>query len=123
MAVNFFETEPTRKSVLSVIGVPRAVSTTPGHVRSAHRYLEIERPAAPSGDLGVMCRHHEGAARGRYVEHPGEHDSAGRGVKFCGGFVGDEQPGLQGQGAGNGHALLLAAGQFLHDLPGVIEKA
>ena len=78
---------------------------------------------APFGDFGVVGGDHRGSPSGGHTEYAGQCDGAGCGVEFGGGFVGDEQPGLQGQGAGDGDALLLAAGQFFDDLPGVGTKA
>jgi hypothetical protein len=58
----------------------------------------------------------DAAAPGGHLEHAVQDDGPGRLVEFGGGLVGDQQPGVPGQGAGHRHPLLLAAGQFLHDL-------
>ena len=43
------------------------------------------------------------------------HGTRGR-VEFCGGLVGDEQPGLDRERPGHGDALLLSARKFLDEL-------
>ncbi len=48
-----------------------------------------------------------------------EDDGAGGGVEVSGGLVGEEDRGAEGEGAGQGHALLLAAGE----LDGVVVEA
>ena len=50
------------------------------------------------------------------VEQAEDADGGGR-VEFAGGFVGEDQGGRVGQGAGDGDALLLAAGEFVGAVP------
>ena len=60
---------------------------------SADHDAEVEGVVASFGHFGVVGGDHEGSAGGGYVEDPREYDGAGCGVEFCGGFVGDQQPG------------------------------
>jgi hypothetical protein len=48
---------------------------------------------------------------------------AGLGVQLPGGLVGQQQPGARRESTGDGHALLLAAGELARPVPGVAGQA
>jgi hypothetical protein len=80
---------------------------------------KVKNPVAPLGNLGVVRSEHEGSAPGRHVEHPGQRDGTRRLVEFGSRLVGNQQPGLECERAGDGGPLLLAAGQLVDKLVGV----
>lgn len=53
---------------------------------------------------------------GGHLEYLRQHHGTRGRVEFCGGFVGDEQPGLDRERPGHGDALLLPARKFLDEL-------
>ena len=57
------------------------------------------------------------------TQHPAE-DQIPRGTVLLGGrLIRDQHGGLRGQGPGDRHPLLLAAGQLVGQLPGVLSQA
>ena len=78
--------------------------------------MQVQDPVAPLGHLRVVRGHHQRAAAGDHIEDPGQHHGPGGRVELGGRLVGDQQLGLEGQRAGDGDALLLAAGQLLDQL-------
>ena len=70
-----------------------------------------------------MGSEHQCAAGLGDLEHPGESEDPGGRVQLGGRLVGDEQPRLQSQRPGDCRALLLAAGELVHELVGVREQA
>jgi hypothetical protein len=54
--------------------------------------------------------HNQGFALADELAKEGKDFAGGAEVEVAGGFVGDDERGIVGQGAGNGGALLLAAG-------------
>src|SRR6185437_5367717 len=84
---------------------------------------EAEDGVAAVGDVGVVGRQDDRTALGGDGEHAGQDDLAGDGILLGGGLVGDEQFGTGRQGAGDGDALLLPAGQFVHQAARVVGEA
>ena len=81
-------------------------------------------PVAGFGHLGVVGDEEEGFALA--VDEVGEEaeDAVGvGGVEVAGRFVGQEDAGVVGQGAGNGDALLFAAGEVLAVAADLVAKA
>src|SRR5437764_821526 len=64
------------------------------------------------GHVGLVGDHHDGAALGVEPAEQRQHVLGGDGVEVAGGLVGQDQGGIGGDGAGDRHPLLLAAGQL-----------
>ena len=66
------------------------------------------------GDLRVVGDHHQGLGKGPDgALEQGQHVGAGPAVQVAGGLVGQDQGGLGHQGPGDGHPLLLPAGELV----------
>ena len=74
--------------------------------------LNAEHPVRHAHHLGAVGDHDHGLAGppGEAVEDL-QHLAAGLEVEVAGGLVGEDQQRIVGQGAGDGHALLLAPGE------------
>jgi hypothetical protein len=80
--------------------------------------LHLEHAAAAGGEAGIMGDDEKGGAGSRLAfEQKVEDRGAGLDVEIAGGLVCEEQLGPRGGGAGDGDALLLAAGK-LHRIMG-----
>ena len=65
------------------------------------------------GDVGLMGDDDDGVALGVEVVEEGHDLVAGFGVEVSGGLVGEDDGGVVDQGAGDGDALALAAGELI----------
>ena len=65
------------------------------------------------GDVGLVGDEHDGVAFGVEVVEEGHDLVAGLGVEVSGGLVGEDDGGLVDQGAGDGDALALTAGELV----------
>ena len=85
---------------------------------------EEQHPVGVGRGHRVVGDHHDGLAEvGHGLAHEAEDLGAGPRVEVAGGLVGEDDLRLAGQGAGHGHALLLAArrarsGRWLRRSPG-----
>src|ERR1700690_2622595 len=71
------------------------------------------QPLAASGQGRIMGDQHQSAAMaGRQLEHQVDDLAPGLAIQIARGLVGQQQAGLDGKGAGERHALLLAAGKL-----------
>jgi hypothetical protein len=65
------------------------------------------------GDVGLVGDEHDGVAAGVEGVEEGHDLEAGFGVEVAGGLVGEDDGGVVDQGAGDGDALALAAGELV----------
>ncbi len=77
--------------------------------------LQPDDPLGLDGDGVVVGDEHHGVPRGVELLQHGQHLPARVGVQGAGGLVGQDHRRVPGQGPGDGHPLLLAAGE-LHGL-------
>ena len=92
-------------------------------VRLNQSVAETDDPFGVRGDV-VLVRHHDD--RASLVVQPGEqlHDLQGRfRVQVAGGFIRQNEIRIVDQAAGDGHALLLAAGQLRRPVPQPLAQA
>jgi hypothetical protein len=74
----------------------------------------VDQAPGARGGLGVVRDHHDGLAEfAVQLVQQVQHLGGGHAVEVAGGFVGDDQRRVGHQCAGNGHALLLAAGELV----------
>src|SRR6187549_319191 len=75
--------------------------------------LEAEASAEPAGGLLVVGHHHESALQDRVKLEQEIEDRGGvSGIEVAGGLVAKQDAGIEKQGAGDGHALLLSSRQL-----------
>src|SRR6202044_3649968 len=73
----------------------------------------LDAPLHDGRDVGVVGDDHDGGAVAVQLAEQFQDGRAGRGVQVAGGLIGHDQGGPAGQGAGDGGALLLTAGQLV----------
>ena len=78
-----------------------------------HPIGDPDDPFGGPGDVGVMGDQNNGDAF-LFVESPEkfQHFFTGLGVEVAGGLIGEQDGGIIDQGPGNGHPLLLPAGEL-----------
>ena len=86
---------------------------TSGAVLDDFAVAEDDFASALVGEDGVMGDHDDGVSLGVEVVEDLHDFAAGGGVEVAGGLVGEEDVGLADEGAGDGDALELAAGELL----------
>jgi hypothetical protein len=84
---------------------------------------EEDHPVGPAGVPGFVGDQHAGSARVASSAQHLQHGLAGLRVQCAGGLVGQYQPALPDQGAGDRGALLLATGQFAGEPVGQLGDA
>ena len=85
--------------------------------------LQVDAAIGAAADALVVRDHQDGAALGVEVGEEIEHDLLVGGVEVAGGLVGEDDLGIVGEGAGNGDALLFAAGKLAGQVMGAIAQA
>jgi NAD(P)H-dependent flavin oxidoreductase YrpB (nitropropane dioxygenase family) len=96
---------------------------TSGWCRSRDRGVlagQRQHAAASLGDLGVVGGDEQGGAGVGHVKQPAEDDRSGGPVLLGGRFVGEQDPRVQRDRAGDRHPLLLTARELLDELVGVV---
>ena len=104
--------------------VTGVTGTLPAAWSSSCPSLDADHPVGQRHHHRVVGGHQRGDALG--LHHPAQqrhHRQARLGVQLPGRLVGDQQPGRAGQGPGDRHPLLLAAGQLARPLLGVVGQA
>jgi hypothetical protein len=85
---------------------------------------DVEDAVAGAGEIGVVGDDDEGfAAFVGEIEEEGHDFGAVFGVEVAGGFVGEEDIGIVDEGAGDGGALLFAAGEFVGEVLEAVAEA
>ena len=74
---------------------------------------DFDHAVGVGGDAGVVRYHNDGVPVSVQLVDDFHHVFAAGGVERAGGFVGEDDFAAVHQGAGDGHALLLAAGEFV----------
>ena len=75
--------------------------------------FEMKGAVSHGGSPGIVSDHHDGLAMvPREGAEEVEHGGFRPGIEVAGGLVRDEQSRVMDNGAGDGHALFLAAGEF-----------
>ena len=85
---------------------------------------EVQHAIRVGGGDGIVRDHGDGLAvhAGGLLQQP-QHLAAGPGVQVAGGLVGEHEVGRRREGAGDRHALLLAAGELMRSVPEPVPEA
>ena len=84
---------------------------------------EADDAAAAAGEVLFVRHKEDGVARGVYLVEEVHDLVTGAGVEGTGRLVGEDDGGRVDEGAGNGHALPLAAGQLVGSVVDAIGQA
>jgi hypothetical protein len=92
--------------------------------RHQHALFKVDQAPGARGGLGVVRDHHDGLAEfAVQLVQQVQHLGGGGAVEVAGGLVGDDQRRVGHQCAGDGHALLLAAGELVGVVVGAVGQA
>ena len=101
----------------------RAERLGDGHVAHDAAVAHDDVRLAEAGDVELMGDHDDGhAVVVELLEHAHDLDAGAR-IQVAGGLVGEEERRLVDEGAGDGDALLLAAGELVGQVVGAVGKA
>ena len=73
----------------------------------------VDDAGGVGGERGIVCDHDDGVALGVNFAEFFHDDVGGAGVEVAGGFVGEDEGRAGDEGASDGDALLLAAGELV----------